>query len=430
MREARPGLLRSAPWVLADQMAFLDRFQRLVTRHDDALAFVRVGDEDPGGFPADGVWADIVRLYETGLHPAIGLCVLYRGRPVLHRTIGHLLNRPDTDDVGDVVTPDTLFSMFSASKIVSAMLLHSLVEEGAVRLDERMVEYLPELVSRGKEAIRIRHLLNHTAGIPDMPRGMDIERAIEAGRIDFRELDALRPSHPPGTYAAYAPMTNWVLLAEVARRVTGHDLRTELSRRFLEPLGFDHLSYGVRPEDRGRVARHAVTGLPVPGVMSGIFERTIGVPFERAVELSNGEKFMSAVLPSVNVTGTILEMTRFMQMLLNGGRLGDTQVMSSRTIRRAVTEVTPRQFDGTFGFPMRYGLGPMMGGTRFSLFGLGTRGAFGHLGLSAVVVYADPRRHLAVSFLNTGKTMAAPGMLQWAWCLQRIIQAASKPGLR
>ena len=45
-------------------------------------------------------------------------------------------------------------------------------------------------------------------------------------------------------------------------------------------------------------------------------------------------------------------------------------------------------------------------------------------------VHEDPRRHLAVSFLNTGKTMAAPGMLQWAWCLQRIIQAASKPGLR
>jgi len=405
-------------------MAFLDRFQRLVTRHDDALSFARVGDEDPGRFPTESVWADVVKLYETGLHPAIGLCVLHRGRPVLNRTIGHLLNRPSDEDVGDVATPDTLFSMFSASKIVSAMVVHSIIEQGLLGLDDRMVDYLPELATRGKEAIRIRHLLNHTAGIPNMPREMNIEAAIDAGKLDFRAFRDLRPTHPPGTFAAYAPMTGWVLLAEVVERITGHDLGTELQSRFLDPLGFEHLSYGVSEEDSPRVARHAMTGLPVPSVMSNIFARSIGMPLDRAVELSNSRKFMSAILPSVNVTGTTLEMTRFMQMLLGGGTLDGNQVMLPQTIRRATTEVTKRQFDGTFGFPMRYGLGPMMGGTRFSLFGLGTRGAYGHLGLSAVVVYADPRRKLAVSFLNTGKTMAAPGMLQWAWCLQKIIHAA------
>jgi len=410
-------------------MAFLDRFQRLVSRHDEALSFVRIGDEDPGRFPADRVWADVVRLYETGLHPAIALCVLHRGRPVLNRTIGHLLNHPEDDDVGDVATPDdTLFSMFSASKIISAMVLHSLVEEGALGLDDRLVEYVPELANDGKEAIRIRHLLNHTAGIPNMPPGLDIERAIEAGRVGFEALRELRPSHRPGTFAAYAPMTNWVLLTEVIERVSGRGLKAELTERFLEPLGMPHLTYGVRADERDRVARHAVTGLPVPSVMGDIFERTVGVPVERAVELSNSDEFMDGVLPSVNVTGTAMEMTRFMQMLLNGGVLDGQRVLQKRTIERATTDVTPRQFDGTFGFPMRYGLGTMMGGTRFSLFGLGTAGAYGHLGLSSVVVYADPRRQLAVSFLNTGKSMAAPGMLQWAWCLQRIIQAAGDAG--
>jgi len=407
------------------RMGWFDRYQRLVSRHDEALSLVRVGDEDPGAFDADGVWADVVRLYETGLHPAIALCVLHRGRPVLNRTIGHLLNRPDDDDVGDVAHPEhTLFSMFSASKIVSAMVVHSIIEQGVIGLDDRVVEYLPELANDGREAIRIRHLLNHTAGIPDMPPDLDIEGSIEAGRIDVEALAALRPQHRPGTFAAYAPMTNWVLLSAAVERATGRDLRTELSERFLEPLGFETLGYGAREADRPRLARHAVTGLPVPTLMADIFERTVGVPVERAVRLSNTDRFLDATLPSVNVTGTALEMTRFMQMLLDGGVLDGTRVLAAETIRRATTDVTERQFDGTFGFPMRYGLGTMMGGTRFSLFGLGTRGAFGHLGLSAVVVYADPRRQLAVSFLNTGKTMAAPGMLQWAWCLQRIIGAA------
>jgi len=407
-------------------MAFLDRFQRLVTRHEEALSFVRVGDEDPGRFPSDEVWADVVRLYETGLHPAIALCVLHRDRLVLNRTVGHLLNRPSDDDVGDVATPDTLFSMFSASKIVSAMVMHSMIEEGLLSLDDRMVEYLPELANRGKEAILIRHLLNHTAGIPNMPAGLDFDAAIRAGKVDFRDLAGLRPKHEPGTVAAYAAISNWVLLAEIIERVTGHDLRTELARRFLDPLGFEHLSYGVRADDVPRVARHAMTGLPVPSILSGVFERSVGAPLETAVRVSNSQKFLTGVLPSVNITGTPLEMTRFMKMLLDGGTLDGNRVLRSATVRRAVTEVTPRQFDGTFGFPMRYGLGPMMGGGRFSLFGLGTRGAFGHLGLSAVVVYADPRRQLAVSFLNTGKTIAAPGMLQWAWCLQKIVQAADR----
>ena len=56
----------------------------------------------------------------------------------------------------------------------------------------------------------------------------------------------------------------------------------------------------------------------------------------------------------------------------------------------------------------------------FSLFGLNTRGAFGHLGLSNVVVYADPARDLSVAFLNTGKPIIAPGMVRWYWVLQRI----------
>ena len=62
----------------------------------------------------------------------------------------------------------------------------------------------------------------------------------------------------------------------------------------------------------------------------------------------------------------------------------------------------------------------MRGGTAFSLFGLDTKDAFGHLGFTNVVVFADPSRQLSVSFLNTGKPMFAPGMVQWYRVLQTI----------
>jgi len=66
----------------------------------------------------------------------------------------------------------------------------------------------------------------------------------------------------------------------------------------------------------------------------------------------------------------------------------------------------------------------MRGGSVFSLFGLDTRSAFGHLGFTNVVVYADPSRELAVSFLNTGKPMLAPGLVRWYRVLQRIARTA------
>ena len=79
---------------------------------------------------------------------------------------------------------------------------------------------------------------------------------------------------------------------------------------------------------------------------------------------------------------------------------------------------------------MRYGLGVMMGGDYFSLFGLGTKGVFGHLGLSNLVAYADPSRELSVAYLTTGKPMFAPGMVQWYRVMQRIANLVPRTASR
>jgi CubicO group peptidase (beta-lactamase class C family) len=138
------------------------------------------------------------------------------------------------------------------------------------------------------------------------------------------------------------------------------------------------------------------------------------------VALTNEPAFLTAILPSANVVATGRQVTSFLQMLLNGGELNGTRVLQNRTIQRAIGDTTPTRLDGTFGFPMRYGLGLMRGGTAFSLFGFDTPHAFGHLGFTNVVVYADPSRDLAVSFLNTGKPMLAPGMIHWYRVLQTL----------
>jgi CubicO group peptidase (beta-lactamase class C family) len=379
----------------------------------------RTGEEDRRDPRIESIWRDVLSVYKTGLHPAIALNIVRKGRVVCDRTIGHLANAPG-GQAGAVATPDSLFSLFSASKIVTAALVHAIAEDGLIEIEAPVVRYIPEFGVHGKEGILLRHLLSHTAGIPDMPAETDAAASLVSGLVPQEPIWNLQPQTPPGERVAYHPMTSWFLLQTILERVTGEALRPLLRRRLLDPLGFASLDYGVSSARIPDVALHAITGPPTPPFMARIFRRSIGADLETAVRISNEPAFLTAVLPSANVIGTPGEMSRFLVMLLRGGELDGVRVLRPETVRRMVSVATPRQFDATFGFPMRYGLGVMMGGRRFSLFGLGTTGAFGHLGLSNVVVYACPSRDLAVSFLNTGKPMLDRGMLRWYGVLQRI----------
>ena len=368
-----------------------------------------VGEEvDPAvtGLRPEGleaIWSDVEDLYRTGLHPAVGLTLRHRDRIVLDRACGHV----DAAQTR-VVDGSTLWNLFSASKLVTAVLVMALVERGELRLDVPLRSYLPTLEH---SSATLRQVLMHRAGLHRMPRlGLTMEQCLD----DATQLESMRrvkPSRPGWT--AYSPMLFGVLLGQLVRVTQGGDLR-ELAEELLPGLG---LTYGTdRPDD---VAEHLVTA-ESPGPMARVFEDTVGWPLEEAVAFSNSPDFKRAVLPSANVMASGREVTRFLQLLLNGGAVDGVRVLQQRTVRHMIHERTPLSPDGTFGFPMRYGLGPMLGGDKLSLFGLGTRGAFGHLGLTTVVVYADPRRQLAVAFMNTGKPLLAPGFVRWYKALQRI----------
>ena len=388
---------------------------RLVPRHEEPTALVRIGEEQPGSLDLEPVWDAVVRLYEQRLHPALALCVMHKGAVVLDRTIGHM-------DLGSevLVSPDTRFNLFSASKVLTAAVIHGLLERGLLVLDEPLVRSLPGLDRYGKADIRLRHLLQHTAGIPNMPTHLEAIEALGNVGAVLEDVFAVPSTSPPGALVAYHPISSWVLLGEVVLRRTGRDLRSWAHELFLEPLGFQTLDYGVPASLLHTVARHATTGLVDVPIMADIFHRTVGVRPERAVEISNDPRFLQGVLPSANVMATPREAARFLQMILQEGILDGVRVLSAATVRRMLDWETPRALDGTFGFPVRYGLGLMKGARMFSLFGPQTRHAFGHLGFSNVLVYADPERELSVAFLNTGKPMLAPGMVPWAVLVQRL----------
>ena len=91
-------------------------------------------------------------------------------------------------------------------------------------------------------------------------------------------------------------------------------------------------------------------------------------------------------------------------------------------MHRATSEQSWWELDFTLGLPIRYALGFMLGG-RVSPFGSDNPAAFGHLGLSNVIAWADPDRELAVALTNSGKPLLGVHVVPLAQLLQEIGRA-------
>jgi CubicO group peptidase (beta-lactamase class C family) len=399
---------------------------------------VRPGEAEPRDVgvatgAAERIWRAVERLYGSGIHPAIQLCVRRHGQVLLDRAIGHATgNGPDDGPETPKVpaTPDTPFCALSASKAVTAMMVHLLDQENLIRLDDPVCEYIPEFARCGKDCTTIRHVLTHRAGIQNLPpEVMRLERLDDLDEV----MDILCEAEPvtrAGRQLAYHAVTGGFVLGELVQRVTGRSIRRVLDDAIRRPLGFRGLSYGVPPEEVGRVATNYVTGPPVLPPFSFLFRRALGVGFREAVDMSNDARFLTGLLPAANVVATANEFSRFFQLLLNGGTLDGVRVFDARTIRRATGEQSYLQFDFTLGLPFRYGMGFMLGAEWFSLYGPDTPQAFGHLGFTNVVCWADPEREVAAALMTSGKPFVYPELYHLYEVLRQIGVACPKVARR
>jgi CubicO group peptidase (beta-lactamase class C family) len=138
------------------------RLETLVRTPPAAEVTTRAAESDPRavGMTAadvDAIGTALAGVYESGLYPALALCVRRRGQVIVDRAIGHASgNAPhDPPDAAKVrATPATLFSLFSASKMVTAMLVHLCDQRGLLHLDDPVAHYLPAFAAHGKAGIR------------------------------------------------------------------------------------------------------------------------------------------------------------------------------------------------------------------------------------------------------------------------------------
>lgn len=361
-------------------------------------------DLDPEA--VEQIWKSVEDLYHTGVHPGIQLCIRRSGQTVLHRALGHASgNAPEDPEDGPkrLMALDTPVNIFSASKAITAMVIHKLDERRVLHLEDRVCDYIPEFGRYGKHHITLRHILSHRAGIPNLPpEALDLDLLNDPAAI-LEVLCEAKLSARPGRALAYHAVSGGFVLAEVVRRATGHDIRTVLEREIRDPLGLRWTTYGVKPEDVPLTAHNAFTGPPVPFPLSRVLKRALGADLRSVVELANDPRFITGIIPSANIFSTANELSAFYQCLLNGGELHGTRVFDPATVRHATSEQAIWEMDFTLMAPLRYGLGFMLGNKTVGPFGSDNPYAFGHVGLSNTFSWADPERELSVALVTTGK---------------------------
>ena len=373
----------------------------------------------------DGIWEAVEGLYRTGTHPGIQLSLRHRGRTVFNRSLGHARgngphDRPDGP--GIAMTPDTPVCYFSASKAVTALLVHMLAEDGLINLLDPVSFYCPEFAQNGKRNITLHQILSHRGGIPGLPVDTPLDALWDEREI-WRLLCEARPIEVDGARIAYHAITGGYVLGEVIRRVTGESIETVLDKRIRQPMDMDYFTYGIDHERLLNLAWNYATGPKLVFPVSWIVRRALGGDIDTVAEVSNDPRFQEAVIPAGNLCGTAEEMGRFYQMMLNGGVWEGRRICSQETVLRAIQGYGSMQIDRTMLVPMRFSAGFMLGANPAGLWGPSSEDAFGHVGLINKWCWADPTRDISVSLINTGIPIVGHHLPSLARFVYRVSQA-------
>jgi len=206
---------------------------------------------DIGGWVEPG-WekvADAFRAnFDDGKELGAAVALYQGGRPVVD-----LWGGVADGTTGRPWAEDSIVLVFSSTKGMTAILAHMLVERGRLDLDAPVATYWPEFAASGKEAIPVRWLLSHQAGLPavDTPLSQD---EICAWDPLITALEAQAPMWEPGKHHAYHALTYGHLVGEVLRRITGKTPGRLFADEVAGPLGLSAW-IGLPEAEEPRVAR-------------------------------------------------------------------------------------------------------------------------------------------------------------------------------
>lgn len=272
---------------------------------------------------------DYVKLFEKAGLFSGSVLVADQGRVVLQKGYG-LADRT----AGTPNTPDTRFRIGSLTKQFTAALVLQLAEQGQLKLDGRVGDYLPDYPSAAGRALTLHQLLTHTAGLPDYT-AQPAFAAVSTTPQTPAQLVALFAGLPlefvPGTQYKYSN-SNYVLLGAIIEKVTGQPYAQVFEARIARPARLRATAYApAEPADARRAAGYRAT----PAGLAPAQPLHLSVPYAAGA-----------------ITSTVADLYRWSQALTG------TRVLSAASQRLLFTPAKENYAYGWIVFQARIGNAP------------------------------------------------------------------------
>ncbi len=322
-------------------------------------------------------------------------------------------------EAGKPMRPDTIFRICSMSKPIATAAVMILYEEGYFLLEDPVSKYLPEFKNpkvlvkpaNGGEPytipatneITIRDLLRHTSGLTynwNSDLGpMYKEANVAHGLLPYdgtigdsvQRLAKLPLLFNPGDRWEYSLSVD--VLGRLVEAVSGKPFDEFLRTRLFEPLGMKD-TYFFPPDNKIDRLATAYTYYPDKGlnrfpdtpITEGTFTYSADYPYRGPKKLFSG---------GAGLNSTAADYARFCQMMLQGGKLGNTRILS----RKSVELMTHDQL-GKIAPDQAFGLGFGIEGVKAPMPELGTPGAYNWGGFFYTAFSVDPKEEMIVIFMG------------------------------
>lgn len=303
---------------------------------------------------------------------------------------------------------DAIFRIMSQTKAITSLGIMQLFEQGKLNLDQNISEFIPEFknpnlvktfnakdssytTTPAKREITFRDLLTHTSGIDYAAIGTDTMQAIYAknnipsGLGYFNEnllskmkaLGKLPLLHNPGERFTYGLNTD--LLGCLIEIISGESLETYCHKHIFEPLGMKDTYFNVPATKAARLA-----SVYTEDKEQKIIEWS---PSFRDIDPKYPLIPKSYFSGGAGLSSTAFDYSIFLQMLLNGGRYNNKQILGRRTVELMLS---PQLADNLFGddnFSLGFGLTSKKSANLKML----NEGSFAWGGYYGTTYWADPK---------------------------------------
>ena len=297
-------------------------------------------------------------------------------------------------------TQGTIVNFFSVSKALCAIACMRLVDQGRLDLSAPVTRYWPQFAQNGKEAITVRQLLSHQAGLPAIRKPLPDGAALDWTTM-VEALAEQAPWWAPGSAHGYHVNSFGFLAGELVRRIDGRSIGTLLREDVAGPLGAD-IHIGLPPAEHHRVSEFQWPGNPAKPEITNDAELMHWNTYWNPPGFSgshwvNHPRWREAEVPSTNGHGNARGITRVYAALANGGEVDGIRILSRDAIAAATTEQV-NGYDLINNRPSRFGIGFQLTQPERPL---GPNlGSFGHFGAGGSLGYCDPEARIAFAYVT------------------------------